>query len=171
MKRVKLWVIVVFTVVVINGLLLAFAMKQSETIPINLKEAQEYRQPPENATVIPAPGLITFPFELSLETSEISVSKGQSQNVTITIYFNEKADLSLTVRAEESMLPELPSGIMVCLDKTEIGGKVSSEVIVNVTLSIGSEATSGTYALHIFATQKLSHGYAAIGVPLQLMIP
>ena len=171
MKRTKLWVIVVFAVVIMSGILLAFATEQFKTIPIESKEVQEYRQPPENATIIPSPGLITFPFELSLEASQIAVSKGQSRNVRVTIYFTEKANLSLTVRAEASMLPELPPGIIACLDQTEIKAEASSRVTVNLVLSVESQATSGTYTLQIFATQKLSHGHVTMGVPLQLTIP
>jgi len=179
MKGTKLCAIAVFAVFVTSGLLIAFAIEGFKVILIEPSEVGNppLPQPPENATVISE--LKSISFDLSLDTHNITVSKGQSMNITVTVYSPEKVNVSLTVGTEDyvprlaliGLQPELPPGITANLNRTEISLEAGSIVTVNLTLSIESQATSGTYTLQIFAIQKTSHGGASVDVPFQLTIP
>lgn len=188
MKRIKLWAVVAFVVIAISGILVAFAIEQSEVTPIEAsqigKPPQPAPKPPENATLIP--GLSAIPFDLSLETSEVTVSKGESVNITVMIWSPEKVDLLLVVgtgnytpvwidpsmppELQTRLQPELPLGIMVSLERTEVGVEAGM-VTVNLTLSIGDQAASGRYTLEVSAIQKTFYGGFGASVPLQLTIP
>jgi len=184
MKRMKLWVVVAFAVIGISGILVAFAIEQTKVKPIKTSQIGEPPQPPweppENATLIP--GLSSIPFDLSLDPSETTVSKGESVNITVTVCSTEKVDLLLVVGTENytavwvppelrtRLHPELPPGITAILDRTEISVEADM-VTVNLTLSIGDQAESGIYRLEISAIQKTSHGSVAVGLPFQLTIP
>lgn len=183
MKHQKIWITITFLAVLVCGILIAFSEEQFQVTPVepsqveNCPYCSQYSQPPENATVIPE--LETTLFDLSLDTREIILSRGESLNITVTLYSPQKVNLSLTVGTADfipdpalvGLQPELPSGIVVVLDRTEIHMEAGSTVTANLTFSIGSEATSGTYTLKIFAVQKTSYGGHAVGVPLQLTIP
>lgn len=185
MKHTKLWIIVVFAAVITGSILIASAMETFK-VPAEPSEVenclhcsqppQNYLQPPENAKVIPELGSIQF--DLSLDTREIVLSKGQSMDLAVTIYSPQKVDLLVTVGAEDhvpdlaliGLQPELPSGITASLDRTEISVEAGPAVTMNLILSIGDRATPGTYTLHIFAIRKTSCGGTAVGVPFQLTI-
>jgi hypothetical protein len=175
MKRKKLWTVVVLAVIVTSGIMIVSAMERFKAKGVKPSQIenrpqlpQNYPHPPENATIIPELGSI--PFDLSLDTPEIMLSKDQSLDLTVTIYSDEKVDLFLMVLTEDDV-PTLVSehkllpGVTTRFDRTEI--TVESEVTVNLTISIGNQATSGTFALQIFA----SDGGHVVGVPLQLTIP
>jgi len=183
MNRTKLLVAVAFAVIGISGILVAFAIEQTRVTPIKTSPIGEPPQPApeihENATLIP--GLSSIPFDLSLDHSEVTVSKGESVNITVTVCSTEKVDLLLVVGTENYTAvwvpPELrthlyrvPLGITAILDRTEISVEADM-VTVNLTLSIGDQAESGTYRLEISAIQKTFHGSVAVGLPLQLTIP
>lgn len=196
MKRMKLWVVVAFAVIGISGILVAFAIEQTRVKPIKTSQIGEPPQPPweppENATLIPE--LSAIPFDLSLDTSEIRVPKGESVNITVTIRLinrsidsPEEVSLLLVVgtgnytpfwvppelppELQTRLQPELPPGIMASLERTNVSVEEGSPVTVNLTLSIGDEAAFGRYALEIFAIQKTSYGAFYHGVPLWLTIP
>lgn len=185
---IKLWAAVAFAVIAISGILVAFAIEQPKVTPIETsqigKPPQPAPKPPENATLIP--GLSSTPFDLSLDTSEVTVSKGESVNITVTVCSTEKADLLLMIETENytpvwidpsmppelqtRLYPELPPGITASLDRTEIS--VEADIVTaNLTLSIGDQAASGRYTLEVSAIQKTFYGSAAVSVPLQLTIP
>lgn len=185
MKRSKICIIVMFAVIVTSGILIVSAMEtfkvpvessQVENCPYCPQPPQNYPQPPENATIIPEFEPISF--DLCLESHEITISRGQSMNMTVTIYSPQKADLLLTVGAEDhvpdlaliGLQPELPSGITTSLDRTEISVEAGPAVTMNLTFSIDDQATPGTYTLHIFAIRKTSCAGTAVGVPFQLTI-
>jgi len=184
MNRTKLLVAVAFAVIGISGILVAFAIEQTRVTPIKTSQIGKPPQPApelhENATLIP--GLSSIPFDLSLDTSEVTVSKGESVNITVTVHSTEKVDLLLVVGTENytaawvppelrtHLYRELPSGITAILDRTEISVEADM-VTVNLTLSIGDQAELGIYRLEIFAIQKTFPGSVAVGLPLQLTIP
>ena len=181
----KLWAVVAFVVIAISGILVALAIEQSKVTPIETsqigKPPQPAPKPPENATLIP--GLSSIPFDLFLEASEVTVSKGESVNITVSIWSPEKADLLLVVwtgnytpvwvppELQTRLHPELPPGIMASLERTEVSVEADSMVTMNLTLSIGDQAASGRYTLEISAIQKTFYGSVSLDVPLQLTIP
>jgi len=184
MKRIKVWTIVAFAAVIASGILMAFATQGFNVVPIEpsqIGEPPQRPQPPENATLIPE--LSSIPFDLSLNTSEITVSKGESVNITVMIYSTERVDLLLVVGPwdhvpswGEVMLigpPELPPGIVAYfgqIETTEISVEANSSITMNLTLSVENQAASGTYTLGVSAIQQTSHGCVSASVPLHLII-
>jgi len=77
MKRIKLWIIVLLSVILTSSALIAFAMESFKVIPSEPAKVERLPSPPENATVITDLGSI--PFELSLNSDRITVSKGRSR--------------------------------------------------------------------------------------------
>lgn len=176
MEHMELWLIVVFAVVITSCMLIASVTEPFEVIPMEPPLERNFTQPPENATLIPDLGSI--PFDLSLGTPEITVTKGQSLNMTVTIYSTEKVDLLLRIAKEDDPLPlvpfytpELPPGIIAYFDQDEITVKADSEVIVNLTLLVDDQATAGTYTLQVSADQKTFYGSHGVCVPFKLTIP
>jgi len=91
MNRTKLLVAVAFAVIAISGILVAFAIEQTRVTPIKTlqigKPPQPAPEPPENATLIP--GLSSILFDLSLDPSETTVSKGESENNSYCVLHRE----------------------------------------------------------------------------------
>ena len=174
MKGTKLWAMFVFAAILVSCVVIAFAKQGVEVIQTELSQVRNRIQPPENATIVDEIGTVYF--DLSLNTREVTVAKGQSLNMSVTVSSMERVDLKLMALNESdsptlSSTPELPLGINAHLDRTEITVEEGSEVIVNLTLSISDQAASGIYRLRIYAVQKTNFGEVGTGKPLQLTIP
>jgi hypothetical protein len=188
MKDQKIWIVIALLAVLVGGILVAFAKERFQVAPVSSQvencpycpQSPENNpqplQPPENATVIPELGTIMF--DLSVDPREAVLFKGQSLNITVTLYSHQEVNLSLAVGTGDDvpdlvllgLEPELPLGFMATFSQNEIRMEANSTVITNLTLSISDEAITGTYTLEIFAVQKTRYGGHAVGVPLRLTI-
>ena len=177
MEHTELWIIIMFVVAIVSGMFIAVATEGYYIIQQiePLLERDFLTQSPENVTLIPDLGAISF--QSSLDTCEMTIGKGQSQKITIMIYSPERVNLSFTITKEcdprvgtPFYTPELPPGITACFDQNEITVEADSEVTVNLTLGIGDEATSGTYPLEVWVIQDTPFGSFADGTVLRLTI-
>jgi len=130
---------------------------------------------PENATIIQ--GLKPIPFQISLYTYQITVNKTESLNVSVRIYSTEKVDLLFSIGTEHYLpplapiQPILPPEITAHFSQNETSIEPSSETVINLEISIGDQAISGTYALQISATQRTEYGSVTASASLELNIP
>jgi len=176
-EHTELWIIIVFVVAIVSGMFIGAVTDGYYVMQIEPSLERDFLiQPPENVTLIPDLGAISF--QSSLDTCEMTIGKGQSQKITIMIYSPERVNLSLTIAKEcdprvgtPFYTPELPPGITACFDQNEITVEADSEVTVNLTLAIGDEATSGTYALEVWVIQDTPFGSFADGTVIRLTIP
>lgn len=147
----------------------------TNTNPEGLDLNGDQARPPENATIIQ--GLEPISFQISLYKYQITVDKAESLNVSVRIYSTEKVDLLLSIGTEHSppplaqIQPILLPEITAHFSQNETIIEPNSEAVINLEISIGDQAISGTYELQISATQRTEYGSKTASVPLELNIP
>lgn len=185
MKHMKLWIAIMLIVTFASSVLIVVAYERYRMLSsvrvdrstLNSQTTPWFPQHPENATIIPELNLSSF--HINLESREIMLSRGQSTNITVTIYSMNAINISLRIGTEETspglalISPEstlLPQGIVANFNETEKNIDAKSATVVTLMLSVQNDAALGIYKLKVFAIEETFHGYVATGTYLKLII-
>jgi DNA-binding transcriptional ArsR family regulator len=137
------------------------------TTQVNLPIGPRPDYTPSNATWVTLPEM---PFDMRLNGNKLVVLKGESVNISVTIYCLGEANISLAVGQGD--IPEFslpPPGIVALFDQPWLSIRTNSTVTVNLTISILNEAASGTYELTVSAERTDKPGVGQ-GVPLEVTV-
>lgn len=125
--------------------------------------------PPPSVTMLPTPGPILF--DLSLNISRATISRGQSNCIAVLIHGLGETNVSLTVEAEGPPgMVTFPTGVKANFDMNTIVTRSNFTATTNLMVHVDNEALSGVYRLRIVGTQTGPGWFAGMGVPLEITV-